>query len=339
MFGTAKGRRRFAIYGAGAVGGIVGGLLFDAGHDVVLIARGPHYDAIRRYGLRLETPIATKELRIPVVESPELAQLDKHSIVLMAMKSQDTEEALHSLSVAADPKSIVVCLQNGVENERRALRLFDRVYSGVVMSTMSHLDPGIVQSHTTPNAGMLDIGQYPEGVDDDALEIVAALRDATFKSEALPDIMRWKYAKLIRNLSSAVTAICGPQAANSQLVHLARREGEEVLQGCGLSFASVEEVSERQGGTLPILPTESGPWRGGSSWQSVTRRTGSIESDALSGEVVLLGRLAGIPTPVNSFLQRESKRVAMQTGRTGGEDPRNLLSRALQEARLGGPAR
>lgn len=320
---------RIVVYGAGAVGGAVGGLLHRSGHEVVLIAKGAHYEALARRGLVLETPERTEALAVPVVDDPGKAELERASAVLLGMQSQDTEAALHRLAAVAPRDTPVVCMQNGVENERRALRRFPRVYSMAVVIRLSRLVAGVVQVHSAPVPGVLDVGRYPSGVDELAVRLASALRDATFRSEAMADVLRWKYAKLIWNLSNAATALCGPGASSSDLVRAAREEGVTVLRASGIDFASEEEERRRQADVVK-LPTESGQWRGGSSWQSVARRSGSIETDFLGGEIVLLGRLAGIRTPVNALLQWEASRLVESGDLPGREDPDELLQRALE---------
>jgi 2-dehydropantoate 2-reductase len=311
---------------------VVGGMLHRAGHEVLLIARGDHHDAIAADGLTLEMPEGTERLAIAVTDDPAAADLDRPSVVLLGMKSQHTEPALQRLAAVAPPQTPVVCMQNGVENERRALRLFANTYGMVVMSPTSHLRPGVVQAHSSPVSGLLDLGRYPTGSDDTAHELSAALKSATFGSLVLDDVMRWKYRKLLNNLVNAVDALCGPGAGGSELVRQARREGEAVLSAAGIAYASREEDLARRRDDVRILPTESGAWSGGSSWQSAVRRTGSIESDFLSGEIVLLGRVWGVPTPVNELLQREADRLVRTGAAPGLADPDELLARAEGEA-------
>jgi 2-dehydropantoate 2-reductase len=122
---------RFVVYGAGAVGGVIGAHLFQNGHDVTLIARGAHHDAIREHGLRLDTPDESVTLPIPVAARP--AEVKFSDVVLLAMKTQDTAPALAELSAAAPPGIVVASAQNGVENERMALRLFPEVYGVCVL--------------------------------------------------------------------------------------------------------------------------------------------------------------------------------------------------------------
>ena len=61
---------RFVVYGAGAVGGVIGGRLAEHGHDVALIARGAHYEAIREHGLTVESPETTVTVPVEVVDHP-----------------------------------------------------------------------------------------------------------------------------------------------------------------------------------------------------------------------------------------------------------------------------
>ncbi len=92
---------RFVVLGAGAVGGVIGARLAQHGHDVVLIARGQHYQAIRDKGLQLESPDETVTLHIPVVDHPAAVAWTADDVLLLATKTQDTEAALDSLAAAA----------------------------------------------------------------------------------------------------------------------------------------------------------------------------------------------------------------------------------------------
>jgi 2-dehydropantoate 2-reductase len=301
---------RFIVYGAGAVGGVVGSRLFQQGHDVVLIARGAHYQTIRDQGLRLETPDGAATLPIPVVDRPDGVCFGEDDLVLLACKSQDTGAALASLAAAAPSTVPVTCLQNGVENERLALRLFAHVYGICVMCPATHLSPGVVQANSVPVTGILDVGRYPVGSDDTARSVAAALSSSTFSSTPLEDIRRWKYTKLLMNLGNAVEAVCGPSARSGSIPAMAKQEGVTCLRAAGIDFASDEEDAARRSDLLKLRPVDGRRRQGGSSWQSLSRRTGTIETDYLNGEIVLLGRQLGLPTPVNTLLQRLAREMA-----------------------------
>ena len=296
---------RFVVIGAGAIGGAVGGRLFQKGYDVTLVARGAHGRALES-GLVLESPSETVTLPIPVVGDPGQLSWGNDvgdTVVLLAVKGQHTDHALSQLA-AAPPGTAVVCMQNGVENERRVVRHFANTYAMCVMCPASQLRPGVVQVHSDPVSGMLDLGRYPSGLDDMAQAIADAIATTTFQSVARPDIMRWKYRKLLMNLANAVEALCGPEGRFSALSKAAQREGTDVLAAAGIDVASSEEDRERRADNLQIADTSSGAWQGGSSWQSLARGAGSIEAEFLNGEIVLLGNLHGVPTPVNAVLQR-----------------------------------
>ncbi len=318
---------RFIVYGAGAIGGAMGGRLFEHGHDVVLIARGAHYEAMRAGGLRLVDPDREVTLSIPVADRPGALTLTENDVVFLAMKTQDTPDALAALRECAPANIALVCAQNGVANERMALRDFAGVYGMCVMCPAQHLEPGVVQASSAPVTGLLDLGCYPRGIDDRGRAIAAALEASTFESVPRRDIMRWKYTKLLMNLGNAVEALCGhddPDAA--ELTRRARSEGASVLRTAEIDAASREEDAERRGTRMNVRPINGAPRGGGSSWQSLQRGTGSIESDYLNGEIVLLGRLHGAATPVNELLQRRAVEAARTRVPPGSTRAAELLA-------------
>ena len=312
---------RFVVYGAGAVGGVVGARLSEHGHDVVLIARGAHHDAIRDGGLRVDSPDGTVTVAVPVVDHPARLTLGSDDVVLLAMKGQDTAGALHDLALVAPPDTPVVCLQNGVVNERRALRLFPDVYGVCVMCPTGFLEPGVVQAWSTPMTGSLDVGRYPTGTDDVSALVAAAFEASTFRSVDRPDVMRWKYGKLLMNLVNAAEAAFGPTARQGDLAARVRAEGEACLAAAGIEVPSADEERAHRRGVVQVGKIEGRDRDGGSSWQSLARGTGSVEADDLNGEIVLLGRLHGVPTPLNEALQRLARRMAAEGAPPGSADP------------------
>jgi 2-dehydropantoate 2-reductase len=111
--------------------------------------------------------------------------------------------------------------------------------------------------------------------------------------------------------------LAGPEGRYGPLAREAQREGKEALAAAGIAVASSEEDRARRGDFLQLGPTFSGEWQGGSSWQSLARGTGSIEAEFLNGEIVLLGELHGVPTPVNALLQRLAIRAAAEGAGAG----------------------
>lgn len=316
---------RYIVIGAGAVGGTIGARLFQGGHEVVLIARGAHYEALKRDGLRLITPDSAETLPIPAADGPIPTR--DGDVLIVATKTQDTIAALAPWS----PDLPVVCAQNGVANERIALRRFERVYGMCVWLPAQIPAPGTVAAHGHPYSGMLHVGRYPQGVDDLAEQIAADLGKHGLVGRTSPDVMRWKYGKLLGNLANAVEALVGHVPGMSDLAELARAEARTVLDRAGIAYNTPEEEAEVRGHKVDAKQIEGVERAGGSSWQSLARGSGSIESDYLNGEIVLIGRMHGVPTPVNETLRREANRVARERLAPGSMTPEQV--RALIDAR------
>jgi 2-dehydropantoate 2-reductase len=129
--------------------------------------------------------------------------------------------------------------------------------------------------------------------------------------------MRWKYRKLVLNLGNAIEAVTGERGRAGPLAERLAAEGEAVLAAAGIDVASADEDTARRGDLLRMRPIDGRRRQGGSSWQSLARGLGTIESDYLNGEIVLLGRVHGVPTPANDLLQRLARRLAAE-GRPPG---------------------
>jgi len=332
---------RFVIFGAGAIGGVVGACLHQSGHEVALIARGEHGRAIRERGLTFERPgIPAVTLKLAVAASPAELEWSGQEVVLLATKSQDTAGALTDLRGAAPITTPVVCVQNAVENERIALRLFHRVYGAVVMAPTGHLEPGIVQAYGSRGAGVIDVGRYPAGVDEVCEQVTGALDASDFSSKARPDIMRFKYAKLLANLGNAVDAICEPGSGAEELMKLAQEEGRTVLAAAGIEFVA-EEVNDVQARweRLDLQPIEGKPRAGSSTRQSLVRGAPSLETDYLNGEISLLGRLHTTPTPVNDALCALSDRHVRERRPPGTVPAEEVLAWARDGRYADGPVR
>lgn len=308
---------RYIIYGAGGIGGTIGARLFQSGKEVILIARGEHLKAIQADGLIFVDPHRTEHLSILAVDHPEKIRFREDDVVMLCMKSQDTQDALQALVRTAGPSVPVVCCQNGVANERMALRIFDRVYGMPVILPATHIEAGVVLHHCKSTGGVLDIGNFPNGADEIAHQIATDLVAANFSSQPDIDIMRSKYAKLLQNLGNSLQALCN---AGSEAADIYRRLIHEALAcyaAAGISCASRDEVRKRNDGLLEMASIEGHARVGGSSLQSILRGTGSIEADYLNGEIVLLGQLYGVPTPANRVLQLLANQLAISKGKPG----------------------
>lgn len=282
---------RFVILGAGAVGGVMGGLLFEAGHEVVLVARGAHLAALQRGGLTLERPAGHVVLPIPAVSKADIGPQD---VVVLAVKSQDTAEALRD----TPPGTTIVCAQNGVQNEELAMQHGSTLGALVWMYAL-HLEPGVVALYGSGAAGVLDLGVWPGSAPvHRAQEIADALVGAGFESTLQSDIRAWKFTKLLCNLPGALALTDRPTTEDEQ--HALLAEGCACLDAAGVQYHPVEHLLERCANVLPA-PIDGRERPGGSLWQSKQRASGS-ELQWLSGYIVKLGRTFGVPTPLNAEL-------------------------------------
>jgi 2-dehydropantoate 2-reductase len=335
---------RYIIIGAGAVGGTIGGCLALAGHEVVLVARGAHLEAMRDRGLRLSTPAGAATVKALAVGGPEEIDLSQDDVLVVATKSQDSVAVLSDWTgrpVAgggtAGQRLPVICAQNGVANERFALRRFRHVYGMSVWLPATHVAPGEVAAHGLPKAGLLWVGRYPAGTDETIEQVAADLAGSRFLAPVSPEVMRWKYHKLLGNLGNAIEALCGrpgagldgdPAPAARELRERTAAEGAAALDAAGIGYATSAEVRETRGRQVDFAPVPGVSYGGGSSWQSLTRGTGSIEADFLNGEIVLLGREHGVPVPVNEALQRLANRAAADRLPPGSLTPEQILAEA-----------
>lgn len=301
---------RFVIFGAGAIGGVVGAMFAKADQDVVLIARGEHAARMQSDGLRLQHGEEEEVFFPTVVTSVNDIAWNEDDVVFLSVKSQDTLAAIRGLALVAPPSIAVVCAENGVDNERVVLRHFAHTYGAVVMMPAGHLSAGVVQAHAWPTPGLIDVGRYPSGSDAGAQHIVDALNGIGFNCVVRDDVMRWKYTKLLMNLANAVIALCGFGNDDAAELRKLAREGVAVLAAAGIAVASEQEDHARRGADLTLVPIGGKTRTGGSTWQSLARGTGTIETDWLNGEIVTLGRIHGVPTPVNEVLQRLTNQAA-----------------------------
>ncbi|MCX5330585.1 ketopantoate reductase family protein [Streptomyces sp. NBC_00140] len=326
---------RYIIIGAGAVGGTIGGRLAGSGHEVVLVARGAHRAALEDGGLRLRVPEGELTYRLPVVEGPAgLGELRADDVLVLAVKTQDSAAALQTWGPApvagggtAAERLPLLCAQNGVESQRLALRVFRHVYGVCVWLPCTYIEPGVVSAAGSPLTGILHLGRYPHGTDETARLVAADLEKSHFEAPITPDVARWQYAKLLANLGNALEAVTGPMESTEAvaLFERVKAEGAAVLEAAGIPYADTEEQKAVRGDKVFLVPLHGTPRGGGSSWQSLTRGTGTIEADYLNGEIALLGRLHGVPTPLNDLLQRLANTFARERRAAGAMPVAELL--------------
>ena len=313
---------RFIIYGAGGIGGSIGARLYLNGEQVLLVARGEHFQAIQASGLAFHSPAIHATLPINVVSHARDIQVQSDDVVILCMKTQHVEGALRDLQMYAPSDTPIVCCQNGVASERMALRRFSRVYGMVVWLPAEHLEPGVVVNFAENRAGNLDAGCYPSGVDETIKRVTSSIHEAGFVSRPDPNIMAQKYAKLMVNLTNALDAACIERP--DDVIREMQSEARNCCDAAHIDYADYKTARAHRG-DIRGGPVEGFQRHGSSTLQSLLRGTGDIEADYLNGEIVQLGRLYGIPTPVNVVVQAIGVRLSR-----GEIKPRSLTAELVQ---------
>lgn len=344
---------RYVIIGAGAIGGTLGGRLAQRStdHPPLLVARGRNGDTLAAQGIRLRTPDDDVTVPVAVATSPEDVRLTADDVLVLTTKTHQVEAALlqwvdrpvhdagsgAELGTAGDLLPVFLAL-NGVASERIASRYFARVFGVCVWLPAVHLVPGEVVVRIAPTSGVFVVGRYAFPADGSDRALLETLAEdwgaASFVVHVVDDVMRWKYAKLLSNLGNGLQALLGTDGRGyAHLADRLRAEAEDVYRAAGIAWASPEEEEAWRGDLLDPRPVPgvSRDQLGGSSWQSVARGSGSIETDYLNGEVALLARSLGRRAHANETVQRLARQAAA-AGRPPGALTVADLERELDRA-------
>ena len=284
---------RIAVMGAGAVGCYYGGMLARAGHDVVLIARPQHVEAIERDGLRMETRSFDERVRLRA--SSEVSAVRDAQLVLFCVKSTDTESAAAALRPHLPAGARVLTLQNGVDNDERVRAVLPQeVIASVVYVATEMAGPGHVRHH---GRGELVIAPSSIGAG-----LVRVLSEAGVPATLSDNVRGALWAKLVLNCAynamSAIGRVPYGRLVDSAGVPEVMRD---VVAEC-LAVARAEGVSvpgDVEATVRGLAATMPGQFS--STAQDVMRGKPS-EIDHLNGLVVRRGAAHGVPTPVNRVL-------------------------------------
>jgi 2-dehydropantoate 2-reductase len=281
---------RVAVLGAGAVGCYYGGMLARAGHRVTLIGRPLHVEAFRKSGLHFEG--LKFDEHVPVDASTEAAAVRGARLVLFCVKSTDTEQAAAQIAPFLDAGSIVVNLQNGVDNtERIQARVKQSVVPAAVYVAAEMAGPGHLRHH---GRGDLVIGPDEQ--------VKAWFESAGVPAVISDNIAGELWAKLVVNCAyNAVSAITqlpyGKMIAGPGIRDVMRDVVEETL-----AVAKASGVTMAPGMLAKTWKiAEAMPAQYSSTAQDLARGK-PTEIDHLNGFVVRKGEALGVPTPANRAL-------------------------------------
>lgn len=306
--------------GAGGVGGYYGGVLAEAGHDVVLVARGAHLRALKAHGLTLRDGGRTRAVpAVRAIDAPGPGDAPP-DLVLFTVKGYDTESAAAALRPALAAETAVLTLQNGVESIERLGAVLGpgRVIGGTTVIEATIAEPGVVaRMGPTPR---VTLGEPDGRVSPRVEAIAAAFRKAGVDATPTPHIRRAVWEKFVRLAPGAtITSACGAAIGAVR----------DVPESAALYRTLVTEavaVGRAAGGGLADDATEAAirfiwalPAAMKTSMQRDFERGGRVEVEELPGAAVRLGRRHGVPTPAFDVLYAVLKVRAGRTGE-GGSD-------------------
>jgi 2-dehydropantoate 2-reductase len=285
---------KVAVMGAGAVGSYIGAMLARAKHDVTLIARPQHVDAIKKHGLLFNG--RDFHGSVPVRATTEAAGVEGADIVLLCVKSGDTEAAGRAMAPHLKPDATVLCLQNGVDNPERLQATIKQVAIPVAVYVATEMaGPGHVRHK---GRGDLIIGPSPASAD-----IARQFSDAAIPTTVSDNVIGELWVKLILNcVYNALSAV-------SQLPYgpLFKVEGvsdvaEDVIGECVAVAGSLGIPIPGNISDIVLALAGTMPEQYSSTAQDLARGK-PTEIDYLNGHVVRKGAELGISTPVNLALQ------------------------------------
>ena len=284
---------KIAVMGAGAVGCYYGGMLARAGHDVVLIGRPTHVEAVRRSGLYLDTHAF--QTQVPMRASTDASGVQSAQLVLCCVKSTDSANAATQMAPYLETDAIVLSLQNGVDNAERLQAVLGReVVPTVVYVATEMAGPGHVKHH---GRGELVIGPSPASD-----ELAKLFAEAGVPAQVSDNVRGELWAKLILNCAynalSAITQLPYGRLVQGEGVEALMRdvmhECLAVAQAAGVSVpGDTWEAVQRIARTMPAQLS--------STAQDLARGKRS-EIDHINGHVLRQGEALGIATPVNRVL-------------------------------------
>jgi len=291
---------RIGVMGAGAIGSLFGGLLAESGLDVTLVTRRvEHVDAVNRGGLRLTGVSGERAVRVRATASPWEA--GPKDLVILAVKSYDTEGALRDMLPMLGQRTTALTVQNGLGNvEKMASALgSERVLGGCTAHGATYMAPGEIRH---AGRGPTTIGELDGTVTERVQSVAEVFTGAGIETSATRDIQGAIWVKLLVNMGiNPLTAATGLR--NGELLEL--EELRSVMASCVLEGWGVAKTIGIDLETNPVEEVfrvaEATAANRSSMLQDVERGV-RTEIDFINGAVSALGRMHSVKTPVNDAL-------------------------------------
>jgi 2-dehydropantoate 2-reductase len=298
---------RYLIVGTGALGSVFGGLLRHQGQDVALMGRGPHFEQVTAKGLSIDGIWGDFAVG-PLARHQDFSE--RYEVILLCVKSFDTQEACRQIRGLLAPQGIIVSVQNGLGNLEIIAQEFGAAHTigARVIFGAQVMQPGLVR--VTVYAEPVLVGAMAADYPRQALaQAVDDLNRAGIPTRQVDDILTHIWGKVLYNCAlNPLGAILGvPYGAlgdNPQTRELMRLIIEEIYRvagakGIALGFAEASGYFDFF--LKNLVPATADHWP--SMWQDLQagRRT---EIEALNGAICSYGEAARVPTPYNDAVSR-----------------------------------
>ncbi len=322
---------KICIFGAGAIGGLIGGELARVGHDVTLIGRGPHFAAIRAGGLTVRINGEQRHTRPACAEDP--AEAGAQDLVIFVLKAHHVPAAAARVAPLLGPDTPVVAAQNGipwwyfhksggdfegvtlkaVDPERNAWQGIgpERVIGAVINGSCEVVEPGVIEHHQTRRA--LTIGE-PDGAESARCRAIAEAFAATdIDTPISADIRLDLWTKLLSNVGFSQACVLtrsalGEVNGDAGCFALGKRLMFEVAAVSGGIGVDLDDAVAKRIGSGPVASGHKP-----STLQDLELGR-PMEIDSMVGAVAEMGRMAGVPTPFIDTVYALLRRLAEKTG-------------------------
>jgi len=290
------------IVGSGGAGGYLGGLLARSGKDVTLVARGEHYRAIRAKGLKIRSVLGDFEVR-PVGVIDRISNMMNPDLIIFSVKTYDTEQTAKDLKPVVGKDTILISLQNGVENDREIKKHIPhgRIYPGIAYLASARTRPGFIEQTGGPRKFIFGDRQDPENPK--LKEVEAYMREAGVDALVSADITRdlWKKFMFIVAFSG-MTAICrspiGKVLGDPLTEGLYERCAKEAIRVAESMNIPVEEWAFEN----IMTNSRNFPPDSKSSLLVDIENHRRTEIETLNGSLVRLAKSKNIDVPINEVI-------------------------------------
>lgn len=296
---------RIAIVGAGAVGGYFGARLARAGHDVAMVARGPHLAAIQAHGLRVQSPLLG-DFVARVTADADPAAIGAAELVIFAVKAYDNPSALPLVAPLLGPETAVLTLQNGVDSadEMAAAVGAERVLGGTTYVATAVVAPGVI-TQTGTHRSIIFGEAFGErrAISRRVQAIADVMRPADIQVTAVPDARvpiwdKFVYLAPFAGFTGGARLPIGPlwqRPHVREMFFAAAREVAAIAAAEGVAI-SADRFETLQAYMDGIPPTTR------SSLLIDLEQGKRIEVEALHGAAIRRAKARGVPTPILSTL-------------------------------------